>query len=142
MADELPINERITVPGGALRVEAARAGGPGGQHVNTTETKIHLFLNLEASTLHPAVLRRIRDARGGDISRAGELRVTCAASRSRHANLEEARARLAALIRAHLVPPKRRKKTRPTRASKERRVSGKKKRGQVKAGRRRVNRDD
>lgn len=142
MPDDLPIDDRRTLPASCLRVETARSGGPGGQHVNTTETKVHLFCDLEATGLHPAILRRIREARGGDISSTGELRITCGTHRSRLQNLEEARARLAAVVKAHLYPPKRRKKTRPTRSSKERRIEAKKQRGKVKAKRGRVKRKD
>lgn len=110
--------------------------------MNTTETKIHLFCDLEASGLHPSVIARIRDARGGDINSAGELRITCGTHRSRLQNLEEARNRLVALVRAHLAPPRARRKTSPTRGSKERRLKAKKARGDVKASRGRVRRDD
>lgn len=142
MADDLTIRDGLVLPGSCLRVEAARSGGPGGQHVNTAETKVHLFCELEATGLHPAVLARISEARGGDISARGELRITCGTHRSRAQNLEEARARLVALVRAHLAPPKPRRATKPTRGSKERRIQQKKARSQVKSGRGRVRGDD
>jgi ribosome-associated protein len=142
MADDLTIRDGLILPGSCLRVETARSGGPGGQHVNTTETKVHLFCDLTATGLHPAVVARVREARGRDISARGELRITCGTHRSRTQNLDEARARLAALFLAHLAPPKKRRATKPTRGSKERRIKKKKARSQVKAGRGRVRRDD
>lgn len=142
MPEDLPVNARWTIPGRALRVEAARASGPGGQHVNTTETKVHLFLLLETCGLPPGVVARVREARSGDVSRAGELRITCGAHRSRTQNLEEARARLVALVLAHMTPPRARRATKPTKASKRRRVDDKKKRGAVKKGRGKVRRED
>lgn len=142
MPNDLTIDDRRVLPASCLRVETARSGGPGGQHVNTTETKVHLFCDLDASGLHPAVIRRIREARGGDINSEGELRITCGSHRSRLQNQEEAEQRLIAVVRAHLTPPKRRRATRPTRASKKRRLKAKKERGQVKAKRGRVKRGD
>ena len=103
---------------------------------------MHLFLSLASCGLPPGVVARVREARSGDISKTGELRITCSANRSRTQNLEEARARLAALVRAHMTPPKKRRATKPTRASKRRRLDAKKKRGAVKKGRGKVRRED
>ncbi|MBN2801063.1 MAG: aminoacyl-tRNA hydrolase [Deltaproteobacteria bacterium] len=139
MAEDLIIIERLTLPGASLRVQLARSGGPGGQHVNTTDTKVQLFFDLEGCTvLSEAVRARVRAARPGDLTKEGELLLSSGRSRSQHANLEEVRERLAELIRRCLTPPKVRRPTRPSRSSQRRRVEGKKQRGQLKQGRGRV----
>ena len=139
MAEDLVVSSRIIISDRYLRVTTSRSGGPGGQHVNTTDTKIHLFFDLRGfPDLHPSVKQRIRTARPKLISERGELQIVSDSYRSRLRNLEDARERLVALIRAHLLPPKKRKPTKPTRGSQRRRMDSKKKRGTLKKGRGRV----
>lgn len=137
--DDLPIDDHLTLPASDFRVSFARSGGPGGQHANTADTRVRIHFDLEGTTeLHPAVKRRIREAFGNRISKEGELVLTCDTHRSRHRNLEEVRERLAGMIRGKLRPPKRRRKTRPSKGAKRRRLEGKKRRGELKKTRGKV----
>ncbi len=141
--DELPITARLTIPGELMDIEMSRAGGPGGQHVNKTETRVRLRLDLARwGALHPAAKARLRAAHPGKLTDAGELLIVCASHRSRTRNIEEARARLVAMVRAALVAPKTRRPTKPTRGSKDRRLKKKKVRGAIKAGRKKVSASD
>ena len=141
MPEDLPINDHLTLPGWLIVVETMRSSGSGGQHVNTTETAVRLRLHLDAAQLHPAVKDRLRKAFPSQTTSDGELLVHCGQHRSQRRNLDEARDRLAQMIRDHLRPPKRRRRTRPTRASKRRRLKDKRQRGEVKALRGRVDHD-
>lgn len=118
------------------------AGGPGGQNVNKVATAVQLRFNLEASAaFSDAQKARIRRALKSRLTAEGELVLFVQTHRSQPRNREEARERLVALLEKSLVVQKTRIPTRPSRASKERRLEGKAKRAQVKSGRGRV-RDD
>lgn len=142
MADPLPITPSIVIPGDELDVTTARSGGPGGQHVNTTDSRVRLRFALSRTmVLREDVKQRLRDAVPSWVTADGDLVLTSDGSRSQHQNLDDARERLADAIRRALVPPKPRRKTQPSRTSKFRRLEAKKVRKTVKAGRGRV-RDD
>jgi ribosome-associated protein len=142
MSEPLRITERIVIPATDLSYEYARSSGPGGQHVNTTDSAVRLRFAFEQTTaIGPGVKDRIRRARPNDVTQDGELLITSERHRSRAQNVDDVRQKLVDLITAHLVPPKKRVKTKPTRASQERRKDAKSKRGAVKQGRGRV-RDD
>ncbi len=137
------INDRFTIPDSDLSLSYSRSGGPGGQHVNTTETRVSLRFSLEECGVLPRpVKQRIRDAEGGRINNEGELLLHAERHRSRQMNVSDARERLANIIRRALVPPKRRRPTRPTRASKKRRLESKTRRGDVKKKRGKVGSGD
>ncbi len=137
--DALPINERIVIPGWDLVVETMRSGGAGGQHVNTTDSAVRLRFQLAScQALSSPVKRRLAALRPGDVTADGELLIHADRSRSQHDNLADARERLVELVRRALVPPKPRVATKPTKASQRRRVEGKKRRSEVKAGRSKV----
>ena len=139
MPDDLPINDRLTIPSRLLRISVSRSGGPGGQHVNTTDTKVHLYFHIDGfAELHAAARERVKAARRNDLNSDGELQITADVHRSRHQNEEEARSRLVAVIKAHLIPPKKRRKTKPSRAAKRRRMDAKKQRGEKKVTRGKV----
>lgn len=142
MPRDLVITDKITIPGWRLVVETARSGGPGGQHANTSDTAVRLRVHLGSiHEVHPGVLRRIRQAEPGSVTKDDELLVTARETRSQAENLAIARERMAAIFREHLQPPKRRKATRPTRASKRRRLQGKRQTSEKKALRGRVRED-
>ncbi|MDF1563125.1 MAG: alternative ribosome rescue aminoacyl-tRNA hydrolase ArfB [Deltaproteobacteria bacterium] len=145
MSEPLPIDEGLVLPAEVLSWEASRAPGPGGQKVNKTSTKVTLRLDLPAcdeQALLPApVLRRLRALAASRLDREGRLVVRAWRHRTQGRNLEEARDRLVELIRAARVPPKPRKKTKPSRASKRRRLEAKKRQSERKQARRRPHDD-
>jgi ribosome-associated protein len=133
----LEVSESLAIPRWELEVRASRSGGAGGQHVNTSSTRIELLWNVARSTVldderRARVAARLATRIDGD----GWLRVVSSARRSQQQNREAAEARLAELVRAALVVPKRRRPTKPTRASKEERMKDKRKRGETKRMRR------
>ena len=139
MSDPLQVTSRLTIPGFLLEVETSRSGGPGGQHVNKTDTRVRLRFDLKGcDVLNGGIKARIRRAHPGKITTEGVLLVVCGTHRSQSQNLEEARERLRDIIRSALTPPKKRKPTRPTRGSKERRLESNRQRSAVKQGRRKV----
>ncbi len=139
MAPDAPlkVNGSVAIPRAELVVRATRAGGPGGQHVNTSSTKVEVTWNVGASTaLTDAAKGRVLLALASRLDADGTLRVVASDTRSQRQNRELAEERLAALVRRALVVPRARKKTRPTRASVERRLTEKKRSGDKKRDRR------
>lgn len=138
-----PSAGRITISARDLQWTAVRSPGPGGQNVNKVATKIDLRLDVEAcEALTPAVKQRLRALPGARFDAEGRLLVTSSATRNQIRNLDDARDKLAALVRAAAFVPKRRRKTRPSAASKRRRLDAKRSRASTKAGRGRVGSDD
>ncbi len=126
MTEPLQINEVLTVPAADLQWSAARGSGPGGQNVNKVASKVELRFDLNGTTaLSPAVKDRLRAIAGNRIDADGRLLITCQESRDQRSNLEETLRKLRDLILKALTPPKKRRPTKPTRASKERRLAGK-----------------
>lgn len=133
----LRVHDRWVVPEAELRERFSRSSGPGGQGVNTTDSRVELSFDLAASPGLPEALRaRALDRLAGRLVN-GVLTVTASEHRAQLANREAARERMAALLRAAIAPPpKRRRPTRPSRAAKERRLAEKKRRSQRKRDRR------
>ena len=128
----------VTVPEHELQWRFSRSGGPGGQHVNTTDSRVELIWDLVGSGAVPERLRERAEARLGHRLVAGRVTIVASEYRSQHRNREAARARLADLLaRAFAPPPPGRRPTKPSRGAKERRLAGKKRRSDVKAMRRR-----
>jgi ribosome-associated protein len=112
--------------------------GPGGQNVNKVATAVQLRLDVFALGLAPPVFHRLKKLAGSRMTAKGEIVLTARRHRTQEANREDARARLAALIEAAEAEPKKRAKSRVNRANKAKRLEAKKKRGQVKAARGKV----
>lgn len=126
----------LTIPSAELEERFETSGGPGGQHANRSETAVRLRFQVNESSL-PVEAREKLASRLGNI-----VEVSAAESRSQHQNREMARRRLAQRIEEALVDPEQRRKTRPTRASADRRLIEKKARSEVKKQRRRPGIDD
>jgi ribosome-associated protein len=137
MSSAIRISPRVSVPAAALEVRAVRSSGPGGQNVNKVATKVELVVSLdEIVGLSEPQKVRLRAAAGARLSTEGRIHITSQLTRSQQANLEDARAKLQALIEGALPAPKRRVPTRPTRAAKERRLSEKRRTATRKTDRR------
>lgn len=128
----------VEIPEDQLGWRFSRSSGPGGQSVNTADSRVELSLDVARSRALPDHLRdRALGALGHRLV-DGVLTVAASEFRSQHRNRQAARARMAALLTEATAPPApARRATRPTRGSKERRLAGKKRRGQTKAMRRR-----
>lgn len=133
---DLPISRRVVIPAADLSWTAVRASGPGGQNVNKVSSKVDLRFDLEhTAALGDAEKERLRALAGSRLDKDGRLVVTSQATRDQSRNLEDARDKLAALVKAALTPPKRRRPTKPSRAAKARRVDDKRKRSETKQAR-------
>ena len=129
MPDDLPVTRTLVIPGSELSERFSRSSGPGGQGVNTTDSRVELVWDAAGSALPDHVRRRVLDQLAG---RLVDGVLTVAASEHRKA----ARERLATLVRrAAGPPPAKRRATKPTRGSQRRRLDAKKRRGEVKRGR-------
>jgi ribosome-associated protein len=139
----LRVNDDLAIPLAEIRYRATRSGGPGGQHVNTSSTKIELEFDVAGSAaLTDAQRARIQERLANRIDGAGVLRLSSSGSRSQLQNREDATERLARLIADALKERKRRRKTKVPRAAKEARLNEKKRRGRTKKQRGPVTRDD
>ena len=133
----LHVTDRIAIEDWEIVEQFVRASGPGGQNVNKVSTAVELRFEAERSPhLSPAVKARLRRLAGSRWTGEGALVIFVQDTRSQARNREIARERLAALVRAALVAPKRRVATMPTRGSVQRRLAEKRVRAAVKAGRR------
>ena len=132
------ISETLFIDDAALDERFVRASGPGGQNVNKVSSAVELRFNVLASSLPDDVKMRLIALAGKRISHEGVLLIDSREHRTQAQNREAARARLASLIQAALVRPKKRRRTKPSKAAKEKRIESKKKRAQIKAGRGRV----
>lgn len=133
----LPVDRHHAIPLEELEVKATRSGGPGGQHVNVTSTRVEVRWNpLRSRALSDEERARVVARLGGRLDRNGWLRVAASDTRSQRQNRDLAFSRLAAIVAAALRVPKPRKKTRPTAASKEQRLSNKRRRSETKRARR------
>lgn len=129
------------IPDSEIRWAFSRSGGPGGQNVNRRETRVQLLFDLAGSSALSDAQKQIIRARPAVkhlLTEAGLLIVAVDTHRSQRANMDAARERLETLLRQALTPRKKRRPTKATRGSKERRLAAKKQQSQKKAGRGRV----
>ena len=133
----LEITPALLLPLAELDYRATRSGGPGGQHVNTSSTRIEVWWDVRSS---PAVTEeqraRLLERLSGRLDGDGRLRVVASASRSQLRNREAATERLRQLVASALVVPKQRKRTKPSRAAKAARLEAKRRRSALKRERR------
>jgi ribosome-associated protein len=132
------VSPTLTIPASELTFRATRAGGPGGQHVNTSSTRIELLWDVTHSTVITEEERsRLLEKLAARLDSEGMVRVVASDRRSQAQNRESASERLARIVRQGLVVPRKRRKTRPTAASREQRLSEKKRHSERKRDRRR-----
>ena len=130
------IGSRFVVPGAELSERFSRSSGPGGQGVNTTDSRVELSFDVAGSAAIPPLLKERVLARLSGRLVDGVLTIAASEHRSQLMNRDAARERLAALLlSASAPPPAKRRPTKPSRGSKERRLAAKKRRGDVKRGR-------
>ena len=133
----LEIDDSLTIPRAELTYRATRSGGPGGQHVNTSSTRVELTWDVDASpSLSDEQRARIREKLANRISGEGVLLLAASEHRSQHQNREAVTERFVELVRRSLIVPKPRKKSRPSRAAREARLHAKRRRSELKRSRR------
>jgi ribosome-associated protein len=135
MTDEgvLEITEAVWIPRAELTFRATRSGGPGGQHVNTSSTRVELTWDVAGTpNLDEAQRARVREKLANRIGGDGVLHLAASDSRSQHQNKEAVTERFQELLRQALEVPKARKRTRPSRASREERLSAKRRQSEKK----------
>lgn len=138
----IPISRTIAIDSDELVESFTRASGPGGQHVNTTDSAVMLRFDVAASlSLPDAVKHRLALIAGSRMTREGVLVLRSEGARSQLLNRQEVRDRLIEMIREALIVPKKRRPTKPGKAAKARRVDAKKARASVKQGRGKVSID-
>ena len=139
MSDDalLAVNDSVWIPRAELTYRATRSGGPGGQHVNTSSTRVELAWDVGASpSVSDEERARIREKLSNRISGEGLLLLAASEHRSQNRNKEAVTERFVELVRQALVVQAKRKKTRPSRAAREARLHAKKHRSEVKRSRR------
>jgi ribosome-associated protein len=129
---DLDLGNGIVVPAQILRAATSRSSGPGGQNVNKVESRVTIEVDVDALSLSDEQKALVRSRLANRITRAGVLHVTSQAERSQLANRDRALARMEELLRDALIEQKPRRKTKATKASKEKRLQEKKQRGETK----------
>ena len=133
----LEITPALLLPLTELEYRATRSGGPGGQHVNTSSTRIEVWWSVRTSpSLTEEQRERLLHRLASRLDRDGRLRIVASGSRSQHRNRETATERLRELVAGALAVPKARKRTKPSRAAKAARLDAKRRRSAVKRDRR------
>jgi ribosome-associated protein len=134
--DDVAVTPDLVIPAGELRERFSRSSGPGGQSVNTADSRVELSFDLARSPSLPPGLRERALSRLAGRLVDGVLTIVASEHRTQLANREAARARLAEVLRAALAPPPPpRRPTRPSRGAQQRRMAAKRRRGDVKRNR-------
>jgi ribosome-associated protein len=132
----LPISSSVSIPDHDIEIHAIRSQGAGGQNVNKVSTAIHLRFDIRASSLPPFYKEELLKLRDHRISADGVITIKAQQHRTQERNREDALERLRLLIQSVAIPRKKRRATKPTKGSQNRRIEGKKRQGRVKALRR------
>jgi ribosome-associated protein len=131
------ITPALSIPAAEITYRASRSGGPGGQHVNTSSTRVELVWDVVASSALTEEQRALlMEKLSGRINADGKLALASTATRSQHRNRDDVTERFATLVREALEVPRARRKTKPTKASREERLRSKKRRSETKRIRR------
>lgn len=134
---DLELKPWLVIPESEISVEYSRSGGPGGQHVNKTETKVTLRFSVPSSpSLPEGVKNKLLSRMRARLTKEGELLVSVDAHRERQRNMTLAYERMQALLRQALVEQKKRRPTKPSRGAKERRLKDKRQASEKKQNRR------
>lgn len=137
------MNDRVIIPAAELQYTTSTGSGPGGQHVNRSQTRVTLrWTPATSEALDDRMRERVLARWASVLTNEGEILISASSHRSQKRNLDEARRRLAERLRAALEVARRRKKTRPSRGAVQRRITAKKQRSQTKKQRRRPRYDD
>jgi ribosome-associated protein len=134
----LHISSHVTIHDSEIDIHAMRSQGAGGQNVNKVSSAIHLQFDVIASSLPPFYKEELLKLKDHRISEGGVITIKAQQHRSQEQNREDALARLTELIQSVAIPRKKRRATKPTKGSKERRLEGKTKRGKLKTLRRMI----
>jgi ribosome-associated protein len=128
----IEITENISIDESEFRVEFVQASGPGGQNVNKVASQVQLRFNINTPSLPEDVRLRLQRIAKNRLTENGELLISAKRYRSQEQNRQDAINKLVELIQKAAIPPKKRKPTRPTKASKEKRLEAKRHRSEIK----------